>query len=146
MRLAYDYALGQTLGLSIDWMSFLRNGCVSFKPRARIVVQQLGFAMRYCCDGGSLSTATAQVVGSGSGYRQVICDGTDCILHRCYRSERIRRHLEQTEFGRGGDVPARAGNPGAAPLRRWGLLGSLVRRWNTCLWANHNRRHSCQCC
>ena len=31
MRLAYDYAVGKTLGLAIDWKSYLHNGCVSFQ-------------------------------------------------------------------------------------------------------------------
>ena len=31
MRLAYDYAVGKTLGLAIDWKSYVHNGCVSFQ-------------------------------------------------------------------------------------------------------------------
>lgn len=93
MRLAYDYAVGQTLGLAIDWQAYLQDGCASFQCEA--ATDRTNAWIRYALLCATEVRYRRELLDSLLDHEpQRIKPTVQMVFCIDVRSERIRRHIE----------------------------------------------------
>ncbi len=101
VRLAYDVAVSETLGLQIDWKSYIRNGYASFQGEEPQQVQQawVRYTLLRACEIGYRNQLLSKLPSLPLHPAQPVAKekATTAQMVFCIdvRSERMRRHIEK---------------------------------------------------
>ncbi len=98
MRLAYDFAVGQTLGLQIEWRSFLRQGRASFHSEDQGTLKEAWMrnVLLHASEIHYRQHLLGSLASAGSQAKQGTKQTAQAQMVFCIdvRSERMRRNIE----------------------------------------------------